>query len=65
MKLNVPSGVTSLFDDGGNLLPIVNGQVDVQPHLINALLAQDYVVAGADNLTSDAPLPSTSASESE
>jgi len=57
MKLNVPSGITSVVDDAGNACPIVNAQVDVEPHVVAGLLAQGFTIAAPDTLTSDAPEP--------
>jgi len=65
MKLNVPVGITQVFDDGGNLLSIVAGQVDVEPHMVAGLLAQGFTSAGADALVSDSQTAATVVTESE
>ena len=57
MKLNVPTGVTTCFDADGEIVAIVGGQVDVEPHLVAGLQSQGYTIAAPDNLTSDAANP--------
>ena len=57
MKLNAPSGVTQVQADDGTLIAVVGGQVDVEPHLVTALLQQGFAVAGADSITADSAIP--------
>lgn len=57
MKLNAPSGVTQVFADDGEIIPVVNGQVDVEPHLVAGLQGQGFTIASTDALTSDAAQP--------
>jgi len=63
--MNAPNGVTQVMADDGSVITVVNGQVDVEPHLVNQLVSQGFTVAGADALTADAatPTPDTTVQE--
>ena len=52
--MNAPAGITQVFADDGEIITVVNGQVDVDPHLVSGLQGQGFTVAGTDSLTSDA-----------